>query len=656
MPKSNVRRINGVEITGIPDVGDVPVATSATEAAWGSAGAAGIDLQATTPGTQQTGHGNISGRFIAEEGLTIGDPTYVPANSTLRLGGSLATSFRTINGVPLAADGDTLAIQVISTISGAASVTLPQASTCGGRIYLVLNTSETGFTVLVTPFAGDTINGAASYTFNTRYECVFLQSTGTQWVIVAKAGNGSGGGSGTVTSVALTVPSGFSVSGSPITASGTLAITGTLNIAAGGTGQTTATAAFTALSPTTTKGDLIVDNGTDPTRLGVGTDGYVLTADSAEATGVKWEAPGGSTDYAAVWHLGAISYYANLTDAKTAAVSGDTIYVSPGTYNEKNLLKNGVNWWFAPGAKVTYTSATTGSIFDDTSTGTNGAVTCVIGGHGEFTYSGSSGGYSVMHLENTSSVVAFHARLVKSTVSTGAGIYAYGASILLNIDEINITSGSSGGNQAIQLNNSATVVQGRVGKIVAVASSVLVYSGELNLSADRIESTNTYPLEFWGGTARITANYVYTGAGTYAIECRGGTAYVTANEVRNSTGSGRAVRMNDAGATLYLSANLISTSNGSNATIVMSTGTLHLLKGRIVNTNSTGVPVTIDSTGALILYGGVTLIAGASAAESVSAAAARDLRIYGVVSTNIAPHANVTVRVGTLTVDGTYVI
>lgn len=42
------------------------------------------------------------------------------------------------------------------------------------------------------------------------------------------------------------------------------------------------------VTPTTTKGDLIVENGTNAVRLGVGTNGQALFADSAEATGVKW--------------------------------------------------------------------------------------------------------------------------------------------------------------------------------------------------------------------------------------------------------------------------------------------------------------------------------------------------------------------------------
>jgi len=75
------------------------------------------------------------------------------------------------------------------------------------------------------------------------------------------------------------------------TASGVYANVATIPIADGGTGQITNTAAFNALSPVTTKGDLILRNTTDSVRLGVGTNGQILTADSAETTGVKWSTP-----------------------------------------------------------------------------------------------------------------------------------------------------------------------------------------------------------------------------------------------------------------------------------------------------------------------------------------------------------------------------
>lgn len=61
----------------------------------------------------------------------------------------------------------------------------------------------------------------------------------------------------------------------------------TLSIAKGGTGQATATAAFDALAPTTTAGDMIYHNGTDNVRLAKGTAGQVLTMNSG-ATAPEW--------------------------------------------------------------------------------------------------------------------------------------------------------------------------------------------------------------------------------------------------------------------------------------------------------------------------------------------------------------------------------
>ena len=76
-------------------------------------------------------------------------------------------------------------------------------------------------------------------------------------------------------------------------------VTGTVAIANGGTGQTSASAAFNALSPITTTGDLILGNGTNSaTRLAIGANGYLL---SSNGTTASWQpAPaGGVTTFSA---------------------------------------------------------------------------------------------------------------------------------------------------------------------------------------------------------------------------------------------------------------------------------------------------------------------------------------------------------------------
>ena len=60
-------------------------------------------------------------------------------------------------------------------------------------------------------------------------------------------------------------------------------------------------------SPLTTKGDLYTFS-TSNARLPVGTNGYVLTADSATATGLKWAAAGGgSSDHTTLSNLSWVS-------------------------------------------------------------------------------------------------------------------------------------------------------------------------------------------------------------------------------------------------------------------------------------------------------------------------------------------------------------
>jgi hypothetical protein len=68
---------------------------------------------------------------------------------------------------------------------------------------------------------------------------------------------------------------------------GGLTLQDDLSITNGGTGQSTATAAFDALAPTTTQGDIIYHNGTDNVRLAKGAAHQALTMNNG-ATAPRW--------------------------------------------------------------------------------------------------------------------------------------------------------------------------------------------------------------------------------------------------------------------------------------------------------------------------------------------------------------------------------
>lgn len=79
--------------------------------------------------------------------------------------------------------------------------------------------------------------------------------------------------------------------------------------------------ALRSIFPFTRKGDIVVYDGTDAVGLPAGTDGYVLTADSAEAAGIKWAAAsgggGGGNSVTAVLDFGA-----SFTDKAQTVVNG----------------------------------------------------------------------------------------------------------------------------------------------------------------------------------------------------------------------------------------------------------------------------------------------------------------------------------------------
>jgi hypothetical protein len=144
-------------------------------------------------------------------------------------------------------------------------------------------------TAAATPSSGNLVAGELA--LNTLDEKLYFKnSTGTVKLLASNAAS-----SGTVSSVAATVPTFLSIAGSPITTSGTLAITlsGTaLPVANGGTGLTSGTSggvlAYTATGTLASSGVLaqygvVIGGGAGavPTSTAVGTATHVLTSNGS---------------------------------------------------------------------------------------------------------------------------------------------------------------------------------------------------------------------------------------------------------------------------------------------------------------------------------------------------------------------------------------
>lgn len=175
----------------------------------------------------------------------------------------------------------------------------------------------------------------------------------------------------------------------------TFSLSTPVSIGNGGTGQTTASAAFNALSPITTTGDLILGNGTNSaTRLGIGANGYVLTSDGTTASWAAIPATGVTSFQTSLSGLtpsssstGAITLAGTLGPTSggtgiTSYATGDLLYASAtntlskitaGTNGYVLTMSGGIPAWVASNGGVTSFSG--GSTGLTPAPATTGAIT-----------------------------------------------------------------------------------------------------------------------------------------------------------------------------------------------------------------------------------------------------------------------------------------
>jgi hypothetical protein len=179
-------------------------------------------------------------------------------------------------------------------------------------------------------------------------------------------------------------------------------VTGTVAIVNGGTGQTTASAGFNALSPVTTTGDLIIGNGANSsTRLPIGANSYVLTSNGTTAT---WAAStGGVTSFSA----GTTGFTPNTGTTGAVTLAG-TLNVANGGTGLTSLTANYIPY----GNGTSAFSSSANFAYNGTYLRV-GATTPLAGATNPITaFTGSTNGYVQTYILNGNSGTSASADLV----------------------------------------------------------------------------------------------------------------------------------------------------------------------------------------------------------------------------------------------------
>lgn len=175
--------------------------------------------------------------------------------------------------------------------------------------------------------------------------------------------------------------------------------------------------------PLTTKGDLLTFDTAD-TRLGVGANGTVLTADSAQATGLKWAVAGGGGKVLQV--VSAVTTTSTTIATTTLTDTTITATITPTLATSKILVMVGAEVFynrsaaFVGGAARLLRDATTIADYTGEAFAYHNA--------GGATSASLAGAYSIVYLDSPSTTSATTYKLqanVVITTNSGSATFQY---------------------------------------------------------------------------------------------------------------------------------------------------------------------------------------------------------------------------------------
>jgi hypothetical protein len=378
--------------TGTLTIQDYATATIGTIAS-GGAGAVFLTNNATVGGTWDL-------HAYLPEGVTFGTNLFNLGSAVITggtwnggtigtaYGGTGLTSFSAANYALYSTSSSALTAGTLPVAAGGTNVT---SFTANGIVYgngtSALGATAAGATGEV--LVGNT--GSAPSWATVSSSLVSSFSAGTTGFTPSTATTGAITLAGTLaTTNGGTGLTSFTSGGALYATSSSALTTGTLPIASGGTGQISASAAFNALSPITTTGDLILGNGTNSaTRLPIGTNGYVLTSNGTTAS---WQASSG----------GVSTFQTSLSGLTPSTATSGAVTLA-GTLG---ATSGGTGQSTYTTGDILYASAT--NTLSKLTAGTNGYVLTLAGGVPSWAASTSSGvSFAVTDFTATASQTTF---------------------------------------------------------------------------------------------------------------------------------------------------------------------------------------------------------------------------------------------------------
>jgi len=279
-----VQRAGGVtSVNGKTPINGAVTLTPADIGAGDASSLQGRGVATTTPSDGQALAYDASAQKWTPVTITSSGPVSDATNSTKGI-------------VALAGDlSGTAAAPVVAKANG---VTLPASAPTTGQVLTATSSATTAWQAPVSAPVSSVANKTGAVTLTAADVSGVLAASnnladvssasqarsnlGLGTAATVSATSTSGDLSGTLPNVTVAKVNGISISGTPSS--------GQVLMASGSTAASWQNPVTGLVDPTTTKGDLIV-HGASTGRLGVGSDGQVLTADSTQTLGMKWGNP-----------------------------------------------------------------------------------------------------------------------------------------------------------------------------------------------------------------------------------------------------------------------------------------------------------------------------------------------------------------------------